>query len=260
MPDRNPPGIIAVDWPAPATVKAYYTTRHGGVSPAPYDSFNLGMHVGDNPQYVAQNRQRLLSESPQLQNIAWLDQVHGTDVVKAEEVCGRNSSEKITQADAATTSKKHTACIVMTADCLPVLFCNQQGTQVAAAHAGWRGLLNGVLENTVKSFNTPANSIMAWLGPAIGPNAFEVGAEVREAFINASKNPAEEALAFKENPLRKNHFFADLYQLAHFRLQRAGITAIYGGGACTYSDASQFFSYRREPITGRMGSLIYLMD
>lgn len=248
-------GTIPVDWPAPANVKAFYTTRCGGASSAPYDSFNLGLHVGDNPAHVLQNRQHLIDALTGLETIAWLDQVHGNEVFFADNVC-----EKPPQADAGITTKKHLGCAVMTADCLPVLFCDKNGKQVAAAHAGWRGLVNGVLEKTVAQFTSPSSQLMAWFGPAIGPEAFEVGAEVRQAFMQASKNPGQDAAAFIENPAKASHFYADLYQLARLRLQRAGITAIYGGDFCTYHDRKNFYSYRREAITGRMASLIYLSD
>lgn len=248
-------GINTVEWPAPKNVKAFYTTRQGGISHKPYDNFNVGMHVGDNSEHVRQNRQQLLDSLPQLKRIAWLDQIHSNRVINADQ-----TRENPPQVDASFTDQKHLACVVMTADCLPVLFCDRDGSQVAAAHAGWRGLLNGVLENTLQQFTAPNHTIMAWLGPAIGHEIFEVGAEVREAFINVSPNPADEAKAFRENPLKPLHYFADIYALARLRLQRAGVADIYGGGRCTFTEQHQFFSYRREPTTGRMCSLIYRCD
>jgi YfiH family protein len=253
--------IIAANWPAPANVKAYFTTRNGGSSVAPYDSFNLALHVGDNPIDVKKNRQQLVNQLPDIHNITWLDQCHSTIVVAAENFCDQSIT-----ADASFTQEKNLACVVMTADCLPVLFCDKNGTQIASAHAGWRGLADGILENTVAEFRGPTSDIMAWFGPAISGAAFEVGDDVRDEFLQASENPSEEALAFHDNPNNPQHYFADIYQLARLRLQRLGITDIYGGTDddgkvfCTYTDAQQFFSYRRDDVTGRIASLIYLND
>jgi hypothetical protein len=247
-------GIIAIDWPAPANIKAFYTTRNGGESLAPYNSFNLAMHVGDDPQQVKKNRQQLSQQLPGIKNISWLDQCHSTIVVAAENFCDQSVT-----ADASYTQAKNLACVVMTADCLPVLFCNKNGTQIAAAHAGWRGLADGVLENTIASFKCHADDILAWFGPAIGPDAFEVGNDVRDAFLDVSSNPQQEQLAFRNNHNNPQHYFADIYQLARLRLQRLGIHGIYGGGMCTYTDEAQFFSYRRYNVTGRIASLIYLI-
>jgi len=232
------------DWPAPARVKACVTTREGGVSLSPFDSLNLGDHVGDDPSAVAENRRRLTEHfaiTP-----AWLQQVHGIAVVEADPT-------QVATADASWTATPGIACTAMTADCLPVLFCNRAGTRVAAAHAGWRGLANGVLEATLDSLAVPANEILAWLGPAIGPQAFEVGPEVREAFI-AQLPEAVKAFAASPNA---GKFLADIYQLARLRLAARGITAVYGGGLCTVNDP-RFFSYRRNPRTGRFASLIWI--
>ncbi|SEP11668.1 peptidoglycan editing factor PgeF [Pseudomonas sp. NFACC39-1] len=232
------------DWPAPAWVKACVTTRTGGVSLAPFDSLNLGDHVGDEPAAVAENRRRLtdrLAIRP-----AWLQQVHGITVVEADPA-------QVATADASWSATPGIACTAMTADCLPVLFCNRAGTRVAAAHAGWRGLANGVLEATLDSLEVPADEILAWLGPAIGPQAFEVGPEVREAFV-AQLPQAAQAFVPSHNT---GKLLADIYALARLRLAARGVTAVYGGGQCTVTDP-RFFSYRRNPRTGRFASLIWL--
>jgi YfiH family protein len=239
--------MIYPDWPAPANVRALTTTRQGGVSAAPYDTLNLAEHVGDRPEAVRTNR-RLLGERLQLPaEPLWLNQVHGDSVVACEAHAGRPA------ADASYTTAAGAVCAVLTADCLPVLFCDCDGTRVAAAHAGWRGLAGGVLEAAVRMLAVRPDRLLVWLGPAIGPQAFEVGAEVRDAFI------ADHALA-GEAFVRKpgGRWLADLYRLARIRLQGLGATAVYGGGFCTYTDRQRFYSYRRDGVTGRMASLIWL--
>lgn len=235
------------EWPAPASVRALQTLRGGGCSPAPWASLNLGDHVGDAPARVAANRAALRCLLPA--EPCWLSQVHGTTVVDAANVTG------LPEADAAWTRLPGRVCAVMTADCLPVLFCDLAGTVVAAAHAGWRGLLAGVLEATMRSMGVPPGELMAWLGPAIGPDRFEVGGEVRAAFV--ARDP-EAAMAFQATGEGK--WLADLYALARFRLHAAGLAGIHGGGWCTVGDAESFFSYRRDGVTGRMASLIWLAD
>jgi hypothetical protein len=235
---------LTPDWPAPAWVKVCITTRSGGISAAPFDRFNLGEHVEDDPVAVTTNRQRLISQlgcKP-----AWLRQVHGVGVVPAE-------PGEVLEADASWTAMPGVACSVMTADCLPVLFCDRAGSRVAAAHAGWRGLAGGVLEATLDALAVAPEEVLVWLGPAIGPQAFEVGAEVREAFM-AVHPQAAEAFAASINPGR---YMADIYRLARIRLAARGVTAVYGGGFCTYSDP-RFYSYRRAARTGRFASLIWL--
>ncbi|WP_053143997.1 peptidoglycan editing factor PgeF [Pseudomonas sp. P97.38] len=232
------------DWPAPDRVKACVTTRAGGVSLAPFDSLNLGDHVEDDPAAVAQNRRRLTDRFAI--RPAWLRQVHGIDVVEAD-------PSQVVTADASWTATPGIACAAMTADCLPVLFCDRAGTRVAAAHAGWRGLANGVLEATLDSLQVPADQVLAWLGPAIGPQAFEVGPEVRDAFI-AQLPSAAQAFVPSHNV---GKFLADIYALARLRLAARGVTAVYGGGLCTVTDP-RFFSYRRNPRTGRFASLVWL--
>ena len=241
--------FIEPDWPAPARVVALSTTRIGGVSPPPWHSFNLGQHVGDAPTAVAQNRAVLASLLPVATRIQWLNQVHGTRVIQAvgDGHCPR--------ADASTCARPGVACAVMTADCLPVLFCDRGATVVAAAHAGWRGLCNGVLEATVNAMNSPPGELMAWLGPAIGPAAFEVGPEVRDAF---TRRAPEAAACFRSSGDREGHFLADLYALARQRLVAAGVGSVYGGGECTATDKERFYSFRRDGQTGRMASLILL--
>lgn len=236
---------IIPDWPAPQRVRACSTTRQGGVSLAPWDSLNLGMHVGDRVADVAQNRQRLvdahLPAMPQ-----WLEQVHGQAVVRLP------AAETQPRADAAITRESGVVCAVMTADCLPVLFCSQDGSEVAAAHAGWRGLCHGVLEHTLAQFHCPAHEIHAWLGPAIGPQAFEVGAEVRAAFM--AQDPRSD-VAFRP---AGSKYFADIWLLARQRLMAAGLQSISGTLRCTYSETADFFSYRRDGTTGRMATLVWL--
>ncbi|MCW8887286.1 MAG: peptidoglycan editing factor PgeF [Motiliproteus sp.] len=242
--------VLIPDWPAPKGVSALVTTRIGGSSKAPYLSFNLGDHVGDSEDAVASNRKQLLQLMNAGAQCQWLQQVHGTEVVKAL------PGQGVLEADAAYTDQSQLACLVMTADCLPVLFCDRSATQVAAAHAGWRGLADGVLEATVAKLDCPVDQLMCWLGPAIGPDAFEVGAEVRQQFCDQYAE-AEQAFKMAEQP---GKWLADLYLLATQRLQRLGITSIYGGNFCTYQDSERFFSYRRDGVTGRMASLIWLTD
>ena len=232
------------DWPAPAGVKACVTTRAGGVSLAPFDSLNLGDHVDDSPEAVAENRRRLtdhFSIQP-----AWLKQVHGIAVAHAD-------PSLTATADASWTATPGIACTAMTADCLPALFCDRAGTRVAAAHAGWRGLAAGVLEATLDSLAVPPEEVLVWLGPAIGPQAFEVGPEVREIFV---EQLPEAAKAFVPSQ-NAGKFMADIYELARLRLATRGVTAVYGGGFCTVTDP-RFFSYRRSPRTGRFASLVWL--
>jgi len=246
------PDWIVPDWPAPANVRAFMTTRAGGVSATPYDSMNPALHVGDDPDAVAENRRILHRDLPG--EPLWLNQVHGNCVVE------RADGSEPPCADASISREPGQVCTVMTADCLPVLFCDRAGTVVAAAHAGWRGLVGGVLEETVAAMKVPASEILVWLGAAIGPDAFEVGDEVRLAFMD--RHPLT-AVAFRpslpgtlDEAPRK--WLADLYALARIRLALAGVESVHGGGLCTFSDAQRFFSYRRDVATGRMATLIYL--
>jgi YfiH family protein len=237
------PDWIVPDWPAPRNVRALVTTRAGGGSRGAYASLNLGTRVGDDPAAVERNRARLRASLPA--EPVWLEQVHGTAVVDAA------SAPALARADAAVARTRHVVCAVLTADCVPVLLAG--GEAVAIAHAGWRGLAAGVIEATVARMGVPASGIVAWLGPAIGPRAYEVGPEVRAAFI---RHDAAAAAAFA--PHRGDRFLADLAALARQRLAAAGVAVVRGGGYCTYTEAERFFSYRREPATGRFASLVWL--
>ncbi len=244
----NSPPCFAPDWPTPQNVRSLVTTRNGGVSQGVFSSLNLGAHVGDDPSAVAANRRRIeasLSGTP-----VWLNQVHGTRVFDTARF---SAGDQAPEADASFSCSAGAVCVVMTADCLPVLFCDLAGTVVAAAHAGWRGLLAGVLEETIDAMGVPGLNLMAYLGPAIGPQAFEVGDEVRSAFV--ALDPGAVA-AFK--PSGPGKWLADIYLLARQRLARQGVTTVFGGTFCTVSDSDRFFSHRRDGQTGRMGSMIWL--
>lgn len=234
------------DWPAPANVKALMTTRSGGVSKAPYDGFNVGDHVGDDPACVATNRRQL--ESASGAQPVWLTQVHGTEVVAAE----KSSSGVV--ADACVSRTPGHACAVMTADCLPVLLCSKDGSVVGAAHAGWRGLRDGVIEATIDAMGVPGIHLHAWLGAAIGPDAFEVGDDVRQAFLAHDPHLGG---AFSPG-LREGKWMANLYAIARERLAARGVVSVTGGDLCTYGDAERFYSYRRDGVTGRMVAMIWL--
>lgn len=246
--------FLLPDWPAPANVRALSTSRGLGQQPpfggsaGVYAGLNLGTHVGDAPEVVAANRQLLQQYCGLTQDPAWLNQVHSTNVLDIDSWQG-----ELSDADASVTTTAGVAAVVMTADCLPVLFCDKAGNKVAAAHAGWRGLCDGVLEATLQHFPEPS-TVLAWLGPAIGPLNFEVGSEVRAAFVAHS---AQAAAAFTPSS-NAGKYLADIYLLARQRLQAAGVRAIYGGDYCTVADPQRFFSYRRDGQTGRQASLIWL--
>jgi len=242
------PEFILPDWSAPAHVKALQTTRNGGVSQSPYASFNLGAHTGDDISAVLVNRAQLRTHLPD--EPVWLEQVHGVNVLT---LTGQTFSRPPT-ADAVICRVPGQVCAIMTADCLPVLFCDLAGSIVAAAHAGWRGLAMGILENTLEAMQTDPAKVLAWFGPAIGREAFAVGDEVRAAFI--ATDPAAASAFFPTAEAGKYH--ADLYALARQRLKRVGVTRIFGGHSCTFSEPERFFSYRRDGVTGRMASLIWL--
>ncbi len=235
------------NWPAPATVSAVSTTRRGGVSTPPYESLNLGSSVADASEHVDENRRQLQQQAGMPRQPLWLQQVHGRQVVAAHEAADG------VEADAAWTDRPGVPCAVLTADCLPVLFCDRAGTRVAAAHAGWRGLAGGVLEATVDSLAVDSAEVMAWLGPAIGPDAFEVGEEVRQRFLALDPGASS---AFRPSP--DGRWLADLYRLARRRLNGLGVKDVRGGGLCTYTDSQRFFSYRRDGETGRMATVIWL--
>ncbi|MFU8803482.1 MAG: peptidoglycan editing factor PgeF [Bradymonadaceae bacterium] len=239
--------LITPTWPAPPHIKAYQTTRQGGVSRAPYESLNLGAHVGDDLQAVHANRRLLQDHLALPSSPRWLNQVHGTACVDATTYDGQSP------ADASFTTAPGLVLAIMTADCLPVLFCDDAGSFVAAAHAGWRGLAAGVLEETVRSMNKAPCELYAWLGPAIGKRAFEVGDEVRSTFLDHDPD-CEPCFA----PSPQGRWLADLYGLATRRLEAIGLTRISGGDHCTFEDEERFFSYRREGQTGRMGTFIWI--
>jgi YfiH family protein len=252
--------LLRPDWPAPSSVVALSTTRAGltgfsGASVGEYAGFNLGDHVGDKPSAVAENRQQLRSACEGLQDIAWLNQVHGLAIVDAEQALTAKCD-----ADASITIKAGLACAILTADCLPVLFCRRDGRQVAAAHAGWRGLCAGVLAKTLASFDCPAQDLMAWIGPSISSQHFEVGAEVRQQFINEFSGPQVREIesAFKPNAQNPEHFYADLIALASMQLRALGLGWVGSSGACSYAQAQQFYSFRRDGVCGRQASLIYI--
>jgi polyphenol oxidase len=242
---------IQPNWSAPLHVRAASTYRTGGMSDEPYDSFNLAMHVGDDPQVVSNNRALLKSALRLPSEPCWLQQVHSDAVIEA-----RNYSTP-PQADASVARSSGIVCAVLTADCLPVLLCSRSGDRVAAAHAGWRGLAAGVLDNTVSSLGLPGHELIAWLGPAISQSAFEVGDDVRIAFL--AKDTSNTA-AFQAN--NRGRWQCDLYDLAHRNLMRLGVREIYGGDYCTYSDEDHFFSHRRDSPRsgqcGRMATLIWI--
>ena len=242
-------GWIVPDWPAPAGVRALITTRQGGASSGAFASMNLGMRSGDIAEDVRRNRARLRQELPA--EPLWLRQVHGSAVVEADGSKGNTVADL--EADAVVAHRPQTVCAVLSADCLPVLLCDAQGSVVAAAHAGWRGLCAGVIERTVQAMQRPGRALLAYLGPAIGPAAYEVGPEVRQAFIDAD---AQAEAAFAAG--RPGRYLADLYALARQRLANCGVANVHGGGYCTYTDQESFFSYRRDGATGRMASLIWL--
>jgi YfiH family protein len=228
-------------------VKAFITTRQGGVSEPPYESLNLALHVGDLPAAVARNRLRLRECCDLPQEPFWLSQVHGCQVAdSASDLPG-------CEADAVYSRQPGRVCAVLTADCLPLLMTDRAGRVVCAVHAGWRGLAAGVVESAVARLSTPPQELLVWLGPAIGPDAFEVGDEVREVFVEQS---AEDEAAFRRN--ERGRWLADIYRLARLRLQRLGVDYVGGGDCCTWSQSSLFYSYRREGVTGRMASLIWL--
>lgn len=249
MPDSLKDQLIYPDWPAPASIKAVMTTRHGGVSQSPFDSLNLGDHVNDDPEAVMQNRARIRQQCCLPSEPVWLTQVHGTEVLAFDQASTGDS------ADAIVSHASGEVCTIMTADCLPVLFCNKNGTTVGAAHAGWRGLEAGVLEATLQQLKCHPEDVLIWMGAAISQDNFEVGQEVREAFVQTHSD-AEQAFIAGQN----GKWQADLYALARLRLTFAGVPAenIYGGQWCTYAQSGTFYSYRRESRTGRMASMIWI--
>ncbi len=239
--------LMEPDWPAPAFVRAGTTTRLGGVSLGNFESLNLADHLQDDPQAVAENRRRLVQSLGLPGEPFWLTQIHGCHIALGDR------DRPGCQADGVYTGRDRVVCAVLTADCLPLLLTDRDGSEVLAVHAGWRGLASGIIERAVDRMGAAAESILVWMGPAIGPAAFEVGDEVRDAFVEQA---AEDALAFKAG--RPGHWWADIYQLARHRLIRCGVGFIGGGDYCTVADRERFFSYRRDGMKGRMASLIWL--
>ena len=252
--------LVFPEWPdLPAAVGALATSRDGGVSKGPYDDgkggggLNLGLHVGDDPEAVRANRARLQEWLPG--RPAWISQVHGADVVDAATV---GPDQPVRVGDASIASRAGVVCAILTADCLPVLFADLDGKVVGAAHAGWRGLAGGVLGTTAAAMRAAgAGEITAWMGPAIGANAFEVGADVLDAFLAALPGEPTRA-AFRPYPGREGKYLADMFALARLMLARDGVTRVHGGSLCTASAPERFYSYRRDGVTGRQASLIWL--
>ncbi|ANB72895.1 peptidoglycan editing factor PgeF [Paraburkholderia phytofirmans] len=268
--------VVQPAWNVSPRVRALVTTRNGGVSEPPFGRWqdgvdqpgglNLGMKAGDDPAAVATNRARLLSLAG-VGEAAWLEQIHGAGIVRAEDALAQaHASGAPTRADASVTDRAGTVCVVMVADCMPVLLCDEAGRAVGAAHAGWRGLAAGIVEQTAERVaglaGVEAASLHAYLGPAIGPGAFEVGADVRDAFMNGVDGAQREATAdaFVTHPQNPGKYLADLAALARLRLQRLGVTRIVGGDLCTVTQHERFYSYRRDRETGRMAALIWLDD
>jgi hypothetical protein len=247
---------FAPDWPAPASVRSWVTTRAGGQSAGAYSSLNLATHVGDAPERVAENRARLVRELALPSEPVWLAQVHGSGVLDLDAAfdAARRDRGAPPTADAAVTARAGVVCAVLTADCLPVIFCDRAGTRVGIAHAGWRGLLAGVLPAAAHAMRAPPAALVAWLGPAISPAAYEVGADVRDAYL------ARDASAARHfSPNARGRWQADLYGLARASLASAGVTAVHGGGFCTFAEERRFFSHRREAPCGRMATLVWLV-
>ncbi len=249
MSPAEQPQFLRPTWPAPATVQAAFSLRGGGVSSAPFDSLNLGAHVGDDPLAVAENRRRLRESLALPAAPVWLNQVHGANVLDLDAA----PSGSRPAADAAITRRPGVVCSIMVADCMPVLFAARDGSVIGAAHAGWRGLAAGVLENTVRAMARAGTELLAWLGPAIGPTEFEVGAEVRDIFV---AQDAQASAAFAAN--ERGRWLCDLPALTRARLLALGVTAIAGGDCCTVSDRARFFSHRRDGNSGRMAALLWL--
>ena len=245
------PGWIHPDWPAPPGVRAITTTRSGGESRASYASLNLGAGTGDAPAAVVRNRARLRAALGLEHEPCWLRQVHGSDVVRAARHDGTP------RADASVGEPGSPPCVVLTADCLPVVLCDTSGTRVGTAHAGWRGLANGVIARCVEHMDRPGRDLLAWLGPAIGRYSYEVGPEVRDACLAATPGARS---AFAPLPARTGRWRADLYAIAASQLASLGVERVYGGGFCTYRDQTRFFSHRRDGATGRFATLAWIHD
>jgi len=245
------------NWPAPANVRAATSQRTGGHSKGDYESFNLGAHVGDDERAVAANRSQLLQELQLPAKPQWLEQIHSDRIVEAK------TDGLVRTADASFAAAPGAVCAVLTADCLPVFFCDKSGTRVAAAHAGWRGLAGGILRSSVEALDCDPQQLLVWLGPAIGPQAFETGVDVLEIFFEnalGGEHAEEIAQCFRPHTKKPLHFLGDIYALARAELRQLGVSEIYGGDRCTFTEEEHFFSYRRDKTTGRMASLIWLQE
>ena len=244
----------------PENLHACTSLRAGGVSVGDYSEFNLASHVGDELSAVYANRGKLLEDLQLPAEPVWLDQVHSNKVICLDEVENNKAENRplVPRADASMTSSRAVVCVVLTADCLPVFFCNKNATEVAVAHAGWRGLYAGIISNTIKAMSSPAEDIMVSLGPAIGPRSFEVGEEVFHAFVDKDEINEQAFVASSQTGSATAHYLCDLYQLASYECRSLGVSQIAGGDHCTYRDSYRFYSYRKQHNTGRMASLIWL--
>lgn len=240
---------IYPNWPAPKNIKSYFTTRIGGVSPAPYASFNLGDHVNDKTENINANRNKLQKELGLIEQPRWLQQVHGNEIINAADWCPNII------ADGIYSNQPNQICTVMTADCLPILLCNTSGAQVMALHGGWRSLALGIVAKGISLFSDSPETILVWLGPAIGPRVYEVGHEVREQFLTLDSRLSQ---AFIPSPAGR--WLMDVYGVARFQCQQLGVTNIYGGDHCTFTETDKFYSYRRDGLTGRMAAGIYMFN
>ncbi len=241
---------LPANWPdKPENVSAVTTLLNGGVSQGGFSEYNLALHVGDDVQAVARNRAKLAADLSLPAEPVWLDQVHSNKVICADDV----AAGVVVTADASVSRKSGVVCTVMTADCLPVFFCNRAGTEIAVAHAGWRGLHAGIISNTIEAMQSPADEILVYLGPAIGPQLFEVGEEVLQAFTDKNINNKTAFVVATES-----HYLCDIYELARIELQVLGIGDVAGGDYCTFSESHRFYSYRKQSTTGRMANLIWL--
>lgn len=263
MTERGAGDFVKANWPAPANIVGLSTVRTGGYSSYPFNGLNLAKHVGDSERSVEANRQKLLRSCEGLKSIQWLSQVHGRNIVDLPVVrAGTASSDVISipEADASYTTARSIGCAVLTADCVPLLFCDDSGREVAAVHAGWRGMAAGILEQAVGRFSAAEKHILVWIGPAISQPKFEVGFEVKKAFVASASESSRSQIeaSFKISATNPHHYFADLTQIARIRLDHIGVKGVYGGNLCNYSSSEQFFSYRRDKVTGRMATLIYI--
>ncbi|NNF17081.1 MAG: peptidoglycan editing factor PgeF [Gammaproteobacteria bacterium] len=240
---------LPADWPVPEFVRAGTTLRNGGISRAPFDTLNLGAHVGDNDAHVRHNREVVSERLGLPREPLWLNQIHGNTVVDAD----ASNGNRIPDADAAVTRRRETVLAILTADCLPLVLCDPENSVLAAAHGGWRGLAGGIVTATIKAMQADAKDLYAWLGPAIGPSRFVIGDDVRDAFVSV-----DATLTACFVPTASDRYLADLYAIARRQLTVAGVARISGGHWCTYSDAQRFFSYRRDQQTGRMATVAWM--